>query len=254
VDRVIFGREGQPQPLGFKVKLDKFNVSFYPSGAPREFKSTVTILEGTHKVFTEPILVNHPLTYKGISLYQSSYGIAGVEKAVLTIKDRESGEIVSIAAPMGKRTEVPGSSSFFLLEHFLPDLQGMGPTLQIIFFEPHRPQQEFWVFQNHPEFEDQRPGRYRLTIKEIEPRFYSSLQVTKDPGVWIVWIGCFLMVAGFYMTFFMSHRRIWVKLTEKVGGTLIEVTGSSHRDRLGFEKEFEKIYQALQGTDAEGKD
>ena len=99
--------------------------------------------------------------------------------------------------------------------------------------------------QNHPEFADQRPGRYRLTIKEIEPTYYSGFQVTKDPGVGLVWAGCLIMIAGFYMTFFMSHRRIWVRLTGKEGGTLVEVTGSSYRDRSGFEKEFEKIAQAL---------
>jgi cytochrome c biogenesis protein len=69
--------------------------------------------------------------------------------------------------------------------------------------------------------------------------------VTKDPGVWVVWVGCFLMMAGFYITFFLSHRRVWVRLTEKEGRTLVEIAAASHRDRAGFEKEFEKISQAL---------
>ena len=89
------------------------------------------------------------------------------------------------------------------------------------------------------------PGPYQFTIKEIEPKYYSGLQVTKDPGVWVVWTGCFLMMAGFYLTFFLSHRRIWVRLTEKGGETWVEIAGSSHRDRAGFEKEFEKMIQAL---------
>ena len=62
------------------MRLDQFSVSFYSSGAPKEFKSTVTILEGDRQVLTESIRVNHPLTYKGISFYQSSYGVAGREK------------------------------------------------------------------------------------------------------------------------------------------------------------------------------
>jgi cytochrome c biogenesis protein len=64
-DRVALRSGQQAHLLGFKVKLDKFNVSFYPSGAPQEFKSTLTILEGDRRVFTEPIRVNHPLTYQG---------------------------------------------------------------------------------------------------------------------------------------------------------------------------------------------
>jgi len=242
-DRVGLRSEGQVQPLGFSVRLDKFNVFFYPSGAPKEFKSTLTILEGDRPVLTEPVRVNHPLTYKGISFYQSSYGIAGVEKAALAIKDRDSGKEVTIPAQMGTRTEVPGSSTAFLLTQFIPDFQGMGPALQMIFFEPNRPHENFWVLQNHPEFADRQPGRYSFTIQEIEPKYYSGLQVTKDPGVWVVWVGCFLMMGGFFMTFLLSHRRVWVRLTEKAGGTWVEIAGSSHRDRAGFEKELEKIDQ-----------
>ena len=63
----------------------------------------------------------------------------------------------------------------------------------------------------------------------------------------MVWAGCFLMMAGFYMAFFMSHRRVWVRLTEKKGETLVEIAGSSHRNRLEFEKELDKIVQSLKG-------
>ena len=244
-DQVILRNGQQVRFPGFSVQLEKFSVSFYSTGAPKEFKSILTITEKGRKILTEPILVNHPLTYKGITFYQSSYGVAGVAEAILAVKDRQSGKEVAVAAQMGSRTEIQGSSSFFLLDRFLPDLQGMGPALQVIFSEPNRPQQKFWVFQNHPGLADRRAGRYRLTIKKIEPRYYSGLQVTKDPGVGVVWAGCLIMMAGFYMTFFMSHRRIWVRLTEKEGGTLVAIAGSSHRDRTGFEEEFKKIDQAL---------
>jgi cytochrome c biogenesis protein len=244
-NRVILRSEGQAQALGFSVRLDDFSISFYPSGTPQEFKSTLTILEGDRPVLTEPVRVNHPLTYKGITFYQSSYGVAGVEKAVLAIRDRDSGKEVTVPAQMGTRTEIPGSSSALLLAQFIPDFQGMGPALQAIFFEPNHPHENFWIFQNHPRLADKYPGRYSFTIKEIEPKYYSGLQVTKDPGVWMVWVGCLLMMGGFYMTFFLSHRRIWVRLTEKGEGTWVEIAGSSHRDRIGFEKELEKIDQGL---------
>jgi cytochrome c biogenesis protein len=134
-DRAFLRSEGQAQPLGFSVRLDQFNVSFYASGAPKEFKSTVTILEGARQVLTEPIRVNHPLTYKGISFYQSSYGVAGVKKAVLTIQDRVSRKEITVPAPMGTKTEIPGGTSSFLLAQFIQDLQGMGPALQVLLFE-----------------------------------------------------------------------------------------------------------------------
>jgi hypothetical protein len=36
-----------------------------------------------------------------------------------------------------------------------------------------------------------------------------------------------------------------VRLTEKGGKTWVEIAGASHRDRAGFEKQFEKMIQAL---------
>jgi hypothetical protein len=39
-----------------------------------------------------------------------------------------------------------------------------------------------------------------------------------------------------------------VRLTEKEGGTLVAIAGSSDRDRTGFEEEFERIAQALRET------
>jgi cytochrome c biogenesis protein len=53
------------------------------------------------------------------------------------------------------------------------------------------------------------------------------------------------MMAGFYMTFFMSHRRIWVRMTEKKGGTLVEMAGSSHRNRAEFEKQLDRVSRSL---------
>jgi len=244
-DQVVLRSGQQARFPGFRVKLEKFSVSFYPTGAPKEFKSNLTILEGSRKVLTDSIRVNHPLTYKGISFYQSSYGIAGVEKVVLAIKDRETQKEVIMPATMGTRIEIPGGSSAFSLANFLPDFQGMGPALQIMQFEPNRPPENFWILQKHPQLAEKPTGRYQFTIKEIEPRYYSGLQVTKDPGVWVVWIGCIAMVVGFYMNFFMSHRRVWLWLTPQGDKTLVAMAGSSHRNQVGFEKEFDKIERAL---------
>ncbi len=74
-------RKGTQTDLGFALKCEKFSVSFYDTGAPKEFRSILTVLEngqpvpGYEKI---PVVVNSPLTYKGVTFYQSSYGPAGV--------------------------------------------------------------------------------------------------------------------------------------------------------------------------------
>ena len=245
VDRVFLRNGHQVQPLGFKVKLDQFNVSFYDTGAPRDFKSTVTILEGDRKVLTKAIRVNHPLTYRGISFYQSSYGVDSVEKVVLEVVERATGRGFTLSAQTGVRVKIPGTPDALLLNRFIPDLQGMGPAFQGVLLEGERPVENLVILQNNPDFIHQRRGRFEFRIREIQPKYYSGLQVNRDPGVWVVWAGCFLMMAGFYMTFFMSHRRIWVRMTERKGETLVEMMGSSHRNRTDFEKELDRVGKSL---------
>ena len=252
VDRVFVRSGQQARPLGFKVKLDKFSVSFYPTGAPQEFKSTVTILDGGKKVLTEPIRVNEPLTYRGISLYQSSYGVVSVQKAILDVVERSSNRGFTLSLQPGVQAEIPGTPNSLVLTRFVPDLQGMGPAFQGTLLEGERPVENLVILQNHPGFAP-KGGRYEFRVREIQPKYYSGLQVNKDPGVWVVWAGCILMMAGFYMAFFMSHRRVWVRIMEKKGETQVEMIGSSHRNRSEFGKEMDRIVQAVKEADSSGK-
>jgi cytochrome c biogenesis protein len=112
--------------------------------------------------------------------------------------------------------------------------------------EPNRPHENFFVLQNRSEMENRRAGSYRFKIREIVPKYYSGLQVNKDPGVPLVWTGCAFMIVGFYLTFFLAHRRLWVRLSPQGGDTLLEIAGSSHRNRLAFEQEFARMVESLQ--------
>ncbi len=63
-------------PLGFSVRCDDFEVEFYEnSQMPREYKSWLTVIEDGKEVMRKAIEVNDPLTYKGITFYQASYGM-----------------------------------------------------------------------------------------------------------------------------------------------------------------------------------
>jgi cytochrome c biogenesis protein len=68
---------------------------------------------------------------------------------------------------------------------------------------------------------------------------YTGLQVAKDPGVNVVWLGCLLLTAGMMISFFASHRRVWIRLSPGPQGK-VEVTaaGSANRNRQAFEKAF----------------
>lgn len=72
-------------------------------------------------------------------------------------------------------------------------------------------------------------------------RMYTGLQVAKDPGVWVVWIGCLLMVVGIYTAFFMSHRRIWMRVETGI----IIIGGNASKNQGGFQLFFDKLVEKI---------
>jgi cytochrome c-type biogenesis protein CcsB len=63
----------EPFQLGFKIRLDKFQVQKYPgSMQPSSYDSWVTVIDGDTQ-FKYHIYMNHILVYKGYRFYQASY-------------------------------------------------------------------------------------------------------------------------------------------------------------------------------------
>jgi cytochrome c biogenesis protein len=66
------------QDLPFDIQLRKFRVEHYPTGQPKSFESDVTLIDkATREKVSTTISVNHPLIYKGIAVYQASFGDGG---------------------------------------------------------------------------------------------------------------------------------------------------------------------------------
>ncbi len=66
------------QDLPFTLQLDKFVIDFYSTGMPKLFASHVTVIDHDNgKRFSSVIEVNHPLIYRGMAVYQSSFDDGG---------------------------------------------------------------------------------------------------------------------------------------------------------------------------------
>lgn len=71
------------QPLPFDVELKKFKVDYYNTGMPKLFASDVVIHDReTGQTLAGTVQVNHPLIYKGVAIYQSSFEDGGSKLAV----------------------------------------------------------------------------------------------------------------------------------------------------------------------------
>jgi len=80
-NNVAMTEEGMAVPLPFSLTLEEFIVDYYEDGvSPRQFTSKL-IVDG-EKMETS---VNHPLSYKGYSLYQMNYDRMGGRYSVLLV-------------------------------------------------------------------------------------------------------------------------------------------------------------------------
>ena len=96
-----------------------------------------------------------------------------------------------------------------------------------------------------PKFDPSAFNPYTFFLDGLETSYYTGLQVNRDPGVPIVWAGCFLIVAGFFVTFFTSHMRIWVRVLNESRGINISVAGTSNRNPVGLERELANLANGL---------
>ncbi|MBT9139193.1 MAG: Cytochrome c biogenesis protein CcsB [Syntrophomonadaceae bacterium] len=74
---------------------------------------------------------------------------------------------------------------------------------------------------------------------------YTGLQVRKDPGVWLVYLGFLMMTIGFYMSFFMSHKRIWGRLSEGDKGSKVSIAASASRGRDSYEQKIDNVIEEV---------
>ncbi len=245
----VMSRSEKEIDLGFAVRCEKFSVAFYDTGAPKEFKSILTVLENGQPVpgyNRVPVIVNDPLSYKGITFYQSSYGKLGEHE--FTISDLDGKNPQPLMIKSGGSAKLPNGSGICLQEttpdisRFQPGLNG--PAAQVEVHLANGENKTFIVYSNNPVMNRMNlpyTGGKLLQYRGGEEFMYTGLQVAKDPGVWVVWLGCLLMVVGIYVAFFMSHRRIWVRVEK---GT-VTIGGSSSKNQGGFQLFMERLVTKL---------
>lgn len=66
------------QDLPFSIQLNKFIVDYYTTGMPKLFASDIVVIDReTGRKIPARVEVNKPFTYKGVSIYQSSFQDGG---------------------------------------------------------------------------------------------------------------------------------------------------------------------------------
>lgn len=260
---LLEGQILQVPKSNFKVKLEKFETEYYPSGSVRDWKSTLTVFEKEKPILTRVIEVNHSLSYKGFVFYQNSYGWnwSSPLVKVLVKKTDDPSFLKKIEAKVGERVSFEDEGIQISILQFIPDFvinekneittRSLQPNNPAAFLEGWQENEKLfsgWIFAKFPDFSrihSKKETGFSFELKDFEANQFSVIQASKDPGVNFIWLGCVFVMVGLALAFYWPSREIKAILVERHEKTEISAGGVALKNMDTFRSEFEKIMDAL---------
>ena len=229
-----------PIDLGFEVRCDRFKIEFYDNGMPKSYRSQLVILENGKVVKEKAIVVNDPLSYKGITFYQSSY--EPYPEFLITITNKKTGLSETAIIPYQQQRNLEKNDLRFGIVN--AEAQGQSVSRIKIWLSDDKGEPSlFWLDDGEQVTVERAQNNFTVSAKQL---YATGLQVAKDPGVWTVYTGCALMIIGLIVAFFMSHQRIWLYIREETDGkSSILMAGNANKNKAGFEKTFQDLTQTM---------
>jgi len=150
---------------------------------------------------------------------------------------------------MGQQIDIPEAGGKFVIKDFDNAYQFRGRPIGeafsgILIPDNGRPI-EILLPVRFPDFDQGRKGNVAVSVKDYNRRYYTGLQVTKDPGVWVVYSGFILLIVGCYITFFMSHQRLCIDIVKKGKTSIVMVAGTANKNKLGVPNRIKNISEKL---------
>ncbi len=216
--------EGETLPVGATPGVtlqlldftDKYDTT---TGAPIDYASTVVLYKDGQEVDRHVVRVNDPLRYDGVTYYQAFFGAS----ATLTVTDA-TGKVVlkSGGVPLAFRDEndaafgtvvIPGTS---YTAEVTATTGGSDPEVKpgqlgVGIYTPGATQ-----FSDKKVIDQGTPTKIGdLTFTFEREAQFAGLNVARDPGVPLVWIGSALLFFGFLIRFTVPHKRVWGRIVAR---------------------------------------
>jgi cytochrome c biogenesis protein len=247
----------------FKLRLEKFEIEYYPNGGVKDFKSTLTVLENEKLVLSKIIEVNHPLSYKGFVFYQSEWGWdwrnASVE--ILAKKREDSSFLRTMKLKIGEKVRLEGEDIEVSVLEFIPDFvigekgqiatRSLDPNNPAAFIEGWQAEEKIfsgWIFAKFPDFariHSEKETDLTFELRDFRSGQLSIIQASKDPGVNFIWAGCTFLMIGLLFAFYWPTREIRVAMDGVGNKTEIIAGGIAAKSKDAFKAEFKKITESI---------
>jgi len=263
---VISGSTTTIPQTGARIALDRFGYRIDPietkSGTvyqPIDYVSNVRVTSADGATRAETIRVNHPIDIDGTLVYQATYGFA------VTLALTKDGK--PVAGPPGRALQegdgfvVDGTTRAIRYRQFVgtidrktggaaPDPRANDPGVVLDVFDGDQPLgSEVVPFGGKLDL----GAGYR--VEPLRYTLYSGLQYRYDPGIPLVGIGAFVLLAGLCISFYLLPARLYVRVDPAPG----EDAAAARRFAVGlaattvkgydiFEERFRDLVNALDGA------
>jgi cytochrome c biogenesis protein len=222
------------------LALDSFHVERDPAGRPEQFRSALRILAGDgnpdNALLREAeISVNHPLRFRGVTLYQADWALAAISvqlgrSPVLQLPLQSFPQLGEQVWGLVLPTRPDGSAPVLLSltsEQGPVDIYAADGTLlgsAVVGGEPV-------LVQDLP-----------IRVETVLPA--SGILLKRDPGVPLVYAGFAIALLGGGLSL-MATRQLWA--IAEMGGCLeqLHVAGLCNRNLTGFAREVPELLATL---------
>jgi len=248
--------------LGFQVFLKKFNVEMDSKGHITGYKSDLTIFDKGKEVAHKVIDVNRPLTYKGVSFFQSSYGLAAFNVKVTAPNGKtdviafgvsKQGDEYAVDDMAPKMVKVGDKHLAVFAHGFQANSGGMGEAATVI-----DPSAQLMVNDQWPENKDLKAWKplgwltsgppveyngWKIAMGDVTS--YTGLQVSKNPGLPIIYAGFALILLGVIASFYIPHKVIRARISPSGKGASVLMGAFTRAEASTFDRDFDRVKKAL---------
>jgi cytochrome c biogenesis protein len=273
-DSITEGRFFNEHFRGFQIVLDNFDVQWYPDGVPKTYRSSIRLFDHGKLISSPTIQVNHPLTYRGVRIYQISWGWAPVVRITQHGKVLYDGPTIFLPQQglWQGVAKIPETTplQMGLQMIFFPDLERDSkgnvingtpqPTHPALFFQQYLGDLGLDTAQNVYELDMTHltPGKSDaiptggtstlpdgITVSLTGLKQYSVFELASNPGAPILLLAAVLILVGLIPALYSSRRRIWVRVAPHNGVAHLEIAGQAMQRKAAFEEEFKTFVRDL---------
>jgi cytochrome c biogenesis protein len=241
---------GVARALPFTLRCDGTGQENYPDGTPKKWWSKLVVLENGRETLRKEIVVNDPLVTHGIRFYQSGYGQTGEVESLL-LNATGNGETKQITLRPSQGAQLDPATTVKLAE-FIPDFvlrdnqiytrskDPVNPAIRLEITDTiKQAKSEVWLFPAMRQQSGNAP--YKFEFADMQMAAYTGLQVSHEPGQWLVWTGCVLMALGLVMAFYLVHQRYWAMVIETKHGPALWIGAAADKNREHYQQGFNKL-------------